>query len=162
MTNLELIRRAETQLTAKVSRDEYGMVGQCLNYSVGANSWLIETIRPHLSDTEIVSRIVIGNFAIGKIGADEQLYPYVDDEEAAAFARNPQAYTTRRAQYHAWNLINGVIVDLTLSSTLRRTGAPIPRARPIFTDTEITSELGFNIRWIPYEIYTVEELRAFL
>lgn len=131
-------------------------IGQCLNFSTARSRELEVLLSEKFPYLDFKSEIAIGNVRMG----DDRDFIY-DDPLAQMFAQNPLRAFNGRSEYHAWNVIDGVIIDLTLFTSLRSQGAPI-ESPFAFSDTLVTRQFNFLLEWVPHATRPASELRKIM
>jgi hypothetical protein len=144
------------EIQAMVDHESNDIVGQCLNFSIDRSRYLESFLERRFPQLTVASEIAIGNYGLAQIGTDMSFcFPRW---QAEAQANNPELAIQHAALCHAWNVIDGIIVDLTVMKSMNALGAPV-KAKVICSEENILRLDGFNLGWSAYKTYPAKEMR---
>lgn len=130
--------------------------GRCLNTSITCIDRIELLVKEQFPEyLNSIPRIALGNISLG-----DDYTPCFDETLARQFAVAPIRCITTLAQYHAWIDFHGVIIDMTLLHSLRGLDLGLGPPQTIYAVNACSTGYGKEIRYIPYRLYTKQELMS--
>ena len=106
---------------------------------------------------KVISEIAFGNYGLAQIG--EEIEFCFTTSVAKRLAEKPElSILEGNGHLHAWNVMDGLIIDLTVLRSVKKLGAPI-QAQVACSVEPTTDKYGFNLAWYAYSTYPAQEMR---